>query len=104
MNFDQHAETYQHEVEQAAGVSVEKLAGEKARLIAQILTECIGEPKRLRVLDVGCGIGLIAHDLERSVGALCGVDTSLRSLELAIARAPETHFVCYDDTRLLGGG
>jgi ubiquinone/menaquinone biosynthesis C-methylase UbiE len=100
MNFDPHAETYQHQVEQAAGVSVEKLAGEKARLIAQILTECIGDPKRLRVLDVGCGIGLIDHDLERSVGALCGVDTSLRSLELAIARAPETHFVRYDGTRL----
>ena len=41
MKFDQHAETYQ--VEQAAGVSVEKLAGEKARMILKVLAERPGE-------------------------------------------------------------
>jgi predicted TPR repeat methyltransferase len=81
MKFDQHAETYQ--VEQAAGVSVEKLAGEKARMILKVLAECVGDPKQLRVLDVGCGIGLIDRDLDPGVAELCGVDTSLRSLELA---------------------
>jgi ubiquinone/menaquinone biosynthesis C-methylase UbiE len=99
-DFDRHAETYQAAVDAAAGVSVEKLSSEKARLIAHVLARCVGNPKRLRVLDVGCGIGLIDQDLEHRVGALCGVDTSLRSLDLARARAPATHFVRYDGTRL----
>jgi SAM-dependent methyltransferase len=100
MDFDRHAETYQASVDDAAGVSVEKLSREKARLILRVLAECVGDSRQLRVLDVGCGIGLIDHYLEHGVAALCGVDTSLRSLELARARAPGTRFVHYDGTRL----
>jgi len=100
MDFDQHAESYQQAVNQAAGVSVEKLAGEKARMILKALADCVGDPRQLRVLDVGCGIGLIDQDLGHDVNELCGVDTSLRSLELARARAPAARFVHYDGTRL----
>ena len=100
MDFDQHADSYQQAVDQAAGVSVEKLAGEKARMILKTLADCVGDPKQLRVLDIGCGIGLIDRDLGRGVAELCGVDTSLRSLELARARAPGTRFIHYDGERL----
>jgi ubiquinone/menaquinone biosynthesis C-methylase UbiE len=100
MEFDQYAETYQQAVDQAAGVSVEKLAGEKARMILKVLADCVGDPEQLQVLDVGCGIGLIDKELDRGVAKLCGVDTSLRSLELARARASDTRFVHYDGGRL----
>jgi ubiquinone/menaquinone biosynthesis C-methylase UbiE len=100
MDFDQHAETYQEAVEQAAGVSVERLAGEKARLILQALADCVGDPKQLQVLDIGCGIGLIDRHLDRGVAELCGVDSSLRSLEIARVTAPGTRFVHYDGVRL----
>jgi ubiquinone/menaquinone biosynthesis C-methylase UbiE len=100
MSFDQHAETYRETVEQASGLSVEKLAGEKARMILKALADCVGEPKQLQVLDIGCGIGLIDQDLDREVGGLWGVDSSLRSLELARATAPATRFVHYDGVRL----
>ena len=100
MDFDQHADGYQQAVDQAAGVSVEQLAGEKARVILKTLADCVGDPKQLRVLDIGCGIGLIDRDLGRGVAELCGVDTSLRSLELARARAPGTRFIHYDGERL----
>jgi ubiquinone/menaquinone biosynthesis C-methylase UbiE len=100
MDFDEHANTYLQAVEQAAGVSVERLAREKARMILKAIADCVGDPKQLEVLDIGCGIGLIDRELDRSVADLCGVDTSLRSLELARARAPATRFVHYDGVRL----
>jgi ubiquinone/menaquinone biosynthesis C-methylase UbiE len=100
MNFDQHAATYVEAVDHAAGVSVERLAGEKARMIAEVLADCVGDPKRLRVLDIGCGIGLIDQVLDGEVAELWAVDTSLSSLELARDRAPATRFVHYDGARL----
>jgi ubiquinone/menaquinone biosynthesis C-methylase UbiE len=100
MDFDRHAETYQEAVYQAAGVSVESLAAEKARMILNVLADYVGDPRQLQVLDIGCGIGLIDHALDGSVAKLCGVDTSLRSLEIARTRAPTTCFVHFDGTRL----
>ena len=100
MNFDRFAADYRAEVDRAAGVSVERLAGEKARLILGVLAAHLGEPKRLRVLDVGCGIGLVDKELEDKVALLCGADMSRGSLDLAQARAPATRFALYDGVRL----
>jgi hypothetical protein len=52
-------------VDDAAGVSVEQLAGEKARLILEALGVSSGDPQRVLVLDLGCGIGLLDRELER---------------------------------------
>ena len=101
MDFDRHATNYRAAFAEAAlGVPVEKLAKEKARLILEVLASCVDDPKRLRVLDVGCGIGLIDQGLEREVAALCGVDTSLASLEHARATVSTAHFVHYHGGRL----
>jgi ubiquinone/menaquinone biosynthesis C-methylase UbiE len=100
MDFDQYAQDYRAAVTRAAGVSIDKLAGEKARLLLEILAKWVGNPKQLRVLDIGCGIGLIDEGLERDVAEMCGVDTSLQSLEFARTRAPATRFIHYDGGRL----
>jgi SAM-dependent methyltransferase len=100
MNFDRFAAGYRAEVDRAAGVSVEHLAGEKARLILEVLSAHLGEPKRLSVLDIGCGIGLVDKELEGEVALLCGADMSRGSLDLAKARAPATRFALYDGVRL----
>jgi SAM-dependent methyltransferase len=100
MDFDHHAETYRDAVYEAAGVPVETLAAEKARLILNVLADCVGDPRRLQVLDIGCGIGLIDRVLERDVAQLCGVDSSLRSLQIARTTASRTCIVHYDGTRL----
>src|ERR1700730_1045709 len=92
MEFDRHAEAYRSEVDRAAGVSVEGLAGEKARLILRVLSRTLGNPDRLRVLDIGCGIGLIEQELERKVAELCATDMSEKSIEIAKARAPTARF------------
>ena len=93
MEFDRYAESYRSEVEGAAGVSVEGLAGEKARLILGVLSRTLGRPDRMRVLDIGCGIGLIEQELEQKVAELCAMDMSEKSIEIAKARAPATRFI-----------
>jgi SAM-dependent methyltransferase len=93
MEFDRYAESYRSEVERAAGVSVEGLAGEKARLILDVLSCALGSPDRLRVLDIGCGIGLVEQELEQKVADLWGTDMSEKSVEIAKARAPATRFI-----------
>lgn len=100
MQFDEYAANYQTDVEHITGVSAENLAGEKARLIIGILSKCVDDPKRLRVLDIGCGIGLIDPYLENEVAEICGADTSIQSLEFARIRAPRTRFVHYDGETL----
>jgi ubiquinone/menaquinone biosynthesis C-methylase UbiE len=100
MSFDRFAEDYRAQVDLAAGVSVERLAGEKARLILEVLSGHLGQHERLRVLDVGCGIGLVDRELEGHVGLLCGADMSRSSLEFAKERAPSTRFALYDGVRL----
>jgi SAM-dependent methyltransferase len=93
MEFDRHAESYRSEVDRAAGVSVEGLAGEKARLILDVLSRALGSPDRLRVLDIGCGIGLVEQELEQKVADLWATDMSEKSVEIAKARAPATRFI-----------
>jgi ubiquinone/menaquinone biosynthesis C-methylase UbiE len=100
MEFDRYAESYRSEVDQAAGVSVEGLAGEKARLILDVLSRTLGNPDRLRALDIGCGIGLIEQELERNVADLWATDMSEKSIEYAKARAPATRFIHSDGDKL----
>jgi SAM-dependent methyltransferase len=100
MEFDPYAESYRAEVDKAAGVSVEGLAGEKARLILDVLSRVLGSPERLRVLDIGCGIGLIEQELGRKVADLCATDMSEKSIEYAKARAPTTRFIHSDGETL----
>jgi SAM-dependent methyltransferase len=100
MEFDPHAESYRSEVDRAAGVSVEGLAGEKARLILSVLSRTLGSPDRLRVLDIGCGIGLIEQELEQKVADLCAIDMSEKSIEIAKTRARTTRFVHFDGDTL----
>src|SRR5690349_10110842 len=98
MQFDEYASTYKELVNQSAGVSVDVLAAEKARMIEEILRRSIADPKQLRVLDVGCVIGLIDSNLEASVRDLVGIDMSPESLRFARENATSTSFVEY------GGG
>jgi SAM-dependent methyltransferase len=93
MEFDRYADNYRTEVDRAAGVSVEGLAGEKARLILHVLSGVLGSPDRLRVLDIGCGIGLVEQELEQKVADLWATDMSEKSVEIAKTRAPATRFI-----------
>jgi len=99
MDFDQHVDGHQKAIDDAAGVSLGELAGEHARLVLELLAR-VGDPKTLRILDVGCGIGRTDRVLECGVGELYGADMSQQSLVAARVAAPATRFVHYDGKRL----
>src|SRR5437879_13793594 len=92
MNFDSFAQGYVTEVDKVARVSVERLAGEKARLLLDVLRVHLGDPKELRVLDIGCGIRLVDRVHHADVGLLWGVDLIRESLYCAKILAPATRF------------
>ena len=100
MDFDRYAHNYETVIERVAGVSVEGLAAEKARMVLEIMALKLGDTKRLRVLDLGCGIGLVDQQVQQEVAELTGVDVSEKSLEIARTRARKTQFTAYDGARL----
>jgi 2-polyprenyl-3-methyl-5-hydroxy-6-metoxy-1,4-benzoquinol methylase len=50
---------------------------------------------RLRMLDIGCGTGWIAHALAES-GEVCGIDLSPQAVVIASRRCPGGEFHCGD--------
>jgi ubiquinone/menaquinone biosynthesis C-methylase UbiE len=54
----------------------------------------------LKVLDVGCGIGLGHGEIAQAVGELHGVDVSRDSLDLAARDNPHVHYKAYEGNRL----
>jgi 2-polyprenyl-6-hydroxyphenyl methylase / 3-demethylubiquinone-9 3-methyltransferase len=57
-----------------------------------LIDELRRDPKGLRVLDVGCGGGLLAEEFAQLGCAVTGVDPSTKSLEVARAHAREEGF------------
>src|SRR5204862_7488444 len=56
----------------------------------RVLTDDAGrDPNGLRMLDVGCGGGLLAEEFARLGARVTGVDPSAQSLEVARAHARE---------------
>src|SRR2546428_825345 len=95
MLFDRHAARYRAAVNEAlrfSGAEVDRLAGHKARPMLALMTRRFGDPRTVKALDVGCGIGLVDRELVSGVGHLCGTDVSQKSLRQAASLVPEASF------------
>jgi SAM-dependent methyltransferase len=91
MDFDRFAETYESDVETAtrfAGLPPDFFLEVKVDHILTTLRQAFGDLSRVRVLDVGCGVGLTDQRLETHLPCLAGVDVSAKCLEVARARNP----------------
>lgn len=101
--FDRYASEYRAVVNAAvrvSGLDVDRWAGYKARLLLNLMNEQLGDSRALKVLDVGCGIGLVDCGLVSGVGELHGVDTSQGSLEAATRLVPAARFTHFDGLRI----
>lgn len=100
--FDSYASTYQAMIERST-----KLFGQghaffvrnKVELLLDAFA-AVGAPKGLKVLDVGCGIGLGHDAIAHAVGELHGVDVSQGSLDLAMRESPSVSYKLCEGNRL----
>lgn len=100
--FDPHAQTYQIEIEKSIKFFGQKHAFFVRDKVEQLFNAFIevGPLKSLKVLDVGCGIGLGHDAIAHAVGELHGVDVSRDSLSLAMRDNPDVSYKAYEGNRL----
>jgi ubiquinone/menaquinone biosynthesis C-methylase UbiE len=100
--FDEYASTYQEKINKSISVFGQKhdfFVNLKTEILLQAFSE-IGELDKLKILDVGCGIGLGHEDIINSVGELYGVDVSVDSIDIAKNNNPQIKYDTYVGRKL----
>jgi SAM-dependent methyltransferase len=100
--FDRFDQTYEAELDRSisfAGAEHAFYVEAKARRLLELAGRRIGE-RPLRVLDVGCGVGLTDRALLPHVESLEGVDVSPGMIERARDANPAAEYRVYDGRRL----
>lgn len=94
-DFNQYKDTYRNEVENAIGFvgkGVDFFTRAKVAQLIELTTRRLGHPSHLKVLDVGCGVGLTEGHLVDTFGSVWGVDVSEESVQVATRTHPRAHF------------
>ena len=89
--FDCNNATYSAEINNAIsfiGQDIDFFTKAKADRLIEVSTRLVGDPKRLKALDVGCGVGLTSKYLTERFGEIHGVDISTASIKTAQANSP----------------
>jgi ubiquinone/menaquinone biosynthesis C-methylase UbiE len=101
--FDQYDESYDDAVNRAiafSGQKVESFTRAKAEDLVRTIVSSFDSPRKLSLLDVGCGIGNYHPFLTPVVGSVSGVDISSACIAKARARNPTVSYSAYDGDRL----
>ena len=96
--FDKAAGSYSSDIEKSISLSGKDhdfFTRHKASLILDIMGR-MPRSDELKVLDIGCGVGLIHPYLVDEVGQLEGVDISEPSLEVARKNNPGVSYAVYE--------
>jgi ubiquinone/menaquinone biosynthesis C-methylase UbiE len=84
-----------------SGLSVGFFTRLKVEAVLRVLGELSRTPiQRLRLLDVGCGVGMLDGPLSQAVGRVLGLDASAVSLVHAAHGAPRARYVAGQAARL----
>ncbi len=99
MHFDDYDQSYVDEVEQSiefAGQGHDFFIRVKAQELVASARRQLGDLSGRRVLDVGCGVGLMSRYVGEHFGELRGIDVSPRVVQRAAQHAPAGTFSLYD--------
>jgi SAM-dependent methyltransferase len=91
MNFDRYSGSYRDQVEEAvafAGAGARFYTEVKAELVVDLARRTLDDPRRLEVLDAGCGPGETDSFLREAFAELSGADVSKGMIEAASERNP----------------
>jgi len=103
MDFNNHVQNYSNQVQQAISVTSVKheiILAEKADQLINLSRQQFGDLAKLRVLDVGCGVGLMESALIGNFKSLVGVDVASESIEKAKETVRGAEFFKYDGVKL----
>jgi len=98
-DFDAYRTSYKATVNEAisfSGLKVDFFTKAKAVRLVDLLSNELGDPKELSVLDVGCGVGAYHPLLRGQVGKVTGIDPSLECIEEAKINSPDVTYEQYD--------
>jgi ubiquinone/menaquinone biosynthesis C-methylase UbiE len=100
--FDPYARSYSEHIDDVIGVFGKNHDFFVQRKVAILLDAIatIGDPIKAKVIDVGCGVGLIHKYLRGEVADIVGVDVSEASLQEAADANPTVTYRHYDGHRL----
>lgn len=101
--FDRVSEHYDELVAESisfGGQEHEYYTRRKADELVRLAARKLGDPARLRVLDVGCGVGLTDRMLVDHFTELHGVDIAAAAVQRAAAANRDVEYRTYDGARL----
>jgi SAM-dependent methyltransferase len=78
-DFERHKDTYRQEIQKSIsfiGQDLDFFTQAKAEWLLELTRRYLGNPSRLKVLDVGCGVGITDHYLTGHFGKVHGLDLS----------------------------
>jgi ubiquinone/menaquinone biosynthesis C-methylase UbiE len=100
--FDSYASEYQKKINNSISIFGQQhdfFVSHKTEKLLQAFSE-IGILNELKIVDVGCGIGLGHAELSESVSELNGVDVSMESIDIAKSNNPKVKYKTYDGKKL----
>lgn len=103
MDFNYALDNYSKKVQQAfpvMSIKHEPFLTEKANQLIDLAQRHLGETKKLRLLDVGCGTGLMEGILNNKFNSIVGVDISADAIEKAKQSGLNAQFISYDGGKL----
>jgi SAM-dependent methyltransferase len=83
-----------------SGVNQDFFTLGKARHLVEVLRRRGFDPLSTRLLDIGCGVGLIHKHLTAMLGTIHGIDVALDALHAAQLANPGATYEAYDGRRL----
>ena len=101
--FDRYDNSYDDAVNRAisfSGQKVESFSRAKADDLLRTIAAHFNSPRRLSLLDVGCGIGNYHPLLAPFVGSVSGVDVSGACIAKAKVRNPSVSYAAYNGDHL----
>lgn len=103
VSFDDYVETYRTEIDDSIGFigqDVDFFIEIKAELLLKLARKNFGSLDKIKVLDIGSGVGLVDRFLKQEIKNLYGVDVEEGVVEKAKVNNPEVNYQLYDGFRL----
>jgi SAM-dependent methyltransferase len=103
IDFDEHVDSYRESVQRSIGFCGQDhgyFTRRKADHLLDLAGSRLGDPRTVRALDVGCGVGTTHAHLAGRFAALDGIDVAEEAVRYAAGRHPDVTYRAYDPPTL----